>query len=228
MELFDNLVAFDPSQRPSISEIRKSKWMQEINWELKDQLKNELNRREKIHEKNRMLNNMNANKEIKGNNGNCNNKCDKVKNVDDILAKIKERKKIEVVNDIKKQLFPTNFNNNEKIEKNNSIENKNETNLLQNNKLNNNLTGFIHINANVKNMNSLMTSLKGFFKNEGYNLTKKDLINSKMEISNGEIDIGITFEKMYKVIKISFFVINGSKEDFVNFKKIMKKINIKE
>ena len=49
-----------------------------------------------------------------------------------------------------------------------------------------------------------------------------------MEISNGEIDIGITFEKMYKVIKISFFVINGSKEDFVNFKKIMKKINIKE
>ena len=228
MELFDNLVAFDPSQRPSISEIRKSKWMQEINWELKDQLKNELNRREKIHEKNRMLNNMNANKEIKGNNGNCNNKCDKVKNVDDILAKIKERKKIEVVNDIKKQLFPTNFNNNEKIEKNNSIENKNETNLLQNNKLNNNLTGFIHINANVKNMNSLMTSLKGFFKNEGYNLTKKDLINSKMEISNGEIDIGLTFEKMYKVIKISFFVINGSKEDFVNFKKIMKKINIKE
>ena len=95
-------------------------------------------------------------------------------------------------------------------------------------KINNNLTGFIHINANVKNMNSLMTSLKGFFKNEGYNLTKKDLINSKMEISNGEIDIGITFEKMYKVIKISFFVINGSKEDFVNFKKIMKKINIKE
>ena len=73
-----------------------------------------------------------------------------------------------------------------------------------------------------------MTSLKGFFKNEGYNLTKKDLINSKMEISNGEIDIGITFEKMYKVIKISFFVINGSKEDFVNFKKIMKKIYIKE
>ena len=34
MELFDNLIAFDPAQRPSISEIRKSKWMQEINWNL--------------------------------------------------------------------------------------------------------------------------------------------------------------------------------------------------
>ena len=235
MELFDNLVAFDPSQRPSISEIRKSKWMQEINWDLKDQLKNEFIRREKIHENNHLIknmnnmNNININREKNGNNGNCNNKCDKIKNADDILAKIKERKKIDIVNDIKKQLFPTNYNNNEKINiNNNKLENKNEKNLIQANKINNNLTGFIHINANVKNLNSLMNSLKGFFKNEGYNLTKKDLINLKMEVSNGEIDVALRFEKMYKVIKISFGLINGNKEDFVNFKKIMKKINIKE
>ena len=133
------------------------------------------------------------------------------------------------MNDIKKQLFPNNFNNNEKTDKNNiNIENKNENNLIQMNKINNNLTGFIHINANIKNINSLMVSLKGFFKNEGYNLTKKDLINSKMEISNGEIDVGLTFEKMHKITKIIFSIINGSKEDFANFRKIMKKINIKE
>ena len=233
MELFDNLVAFDPSQRPTISEIRKSKWMQEINWELKDQLKNEFIKREKIHERNHMLNqmnnNFNNNKEKNVNNGNFNNRCNQVKNVDDILAKIKQRKKIDIVNDIKKQLFPNNFNNNEKTDKNNiNIENKNENNLIQMNKINNNLTGFIHINANIKNINSLMVSLKGFFKNEGYNLTKKDLINSKMEISNGEIDVGLTFEKMHKITKIIFSIINGSKEDFANFRKIMKKINIKE
>ena len=73
-----------------------------------------------------------------------------------------------------------------------------------------------------------MGILKGFFKNEGYNITKRDLANSKMEISNGEYDVIINFEKMYKVIKIFFSLINGNKDDFVNFKKIMKKINIKE
>ena len=57
---------------------------------------------------------------------------------------------------------------------------------------------------------------------------KRDLNNSKMEISNGEADVCITFEKMYKIIKISFCIINGNKEDFINFKKIMKKLNLKE
>ena len=41
MELFDNLIAFEPSQRPSISEIKCSKWMKEINWELYPLLKKE-------------------------------------------------------------------------------------------------------------------------------------------------------------------------------------------
>ena len=48
MELFDNLVAFDYSQRPSISEIRESSWMKEINWDLMPYLKQELILREKI------------------------------------------------------------------------------------------------------------------------------------------------------------------------------------
>ena len=48
MELFDNMVAFDFSQRPSISEIRESPWMKEINWDLMPYLKQELILREKI------------------------------------------------------------------------------------------------------------------------------------------------------------------------------------
>ena len=48
MQLFDNLVAFDYTQRPSISEIRKSKWMQETNFNLMPQFLEELKRREYI------------------------------------------------------------------------------------------------------------------------------------------------------------------------------------
>ena len=46
MELFDNMVAFDYTQRPSISEIRQSAWMKEINWELMPLLKEEFILRE--------------------------------------------------------------------------------------------------------------------------------------------------------------------------------------
>ena len=216
MELFDNLVAFDPAQRPSISEIRQSKWMKEIKWELKDELKKELIRRENLKEQNNMV--------VKQqNNVDMNNKNEKVKNVDDILAKIKERKKIEVVNDIKKHLFPINNN-----KKNQITEKKEKIDEKSIKSLNNNLKGFIQINANIKNMNSLMTVLKSFFKNEGYNVTKRDLANSIMEISNGEIDVLLNFEKMCKIIKVSFSIINGNRDDFINFKKIMKKINVKE
>ena len=45
MELFESLVAFDYSQRPSISEIRNCNWMKEINQNLKDELKEEFKKR---------------------------------------------------------------------------------------------------------------------------------------------------------------------------------------
>ena len=49
MDLFDNMIAFDYSQRPSISEIRQSAWMKEINWDLMPLLKQEfILREEKI------------------------------------------------------------------------------------------------------------------------------------------------------------------------------------
>ena len=75
---------------------------------------------------------------------------------------------------------------------------------------------------------SIIIILRQFFKNEGYNITKKDLDNLNIEISNGEIDVLLSFEKMFKDIKISFKIINGNKEDFINFKKIVKKFSLKQ
>jgi len=50
MELFDNMIAFDYTQRPSISEIRQSNWMKEINYELMPLLKQEfILRKEKMN-----------------------------------------------------------------------------------------------------------------------------------------------------------------------------------
>ena len=50
MELFDNMIALDFSQRPSISEIKNSSWMKEIDWGLLPLLKQEfILREEKIN-----------------------------------------------------------------------------------------------------------------------------------------------------------------------------------
>ena len=52
----------------------------------------------------------------------------------------------------------------------------------------------------------------------GTNKTKRDLINSQLEISNGEIDINLKFEKMKEDLKISFIAKNGNTQEFINFK----------
>ena len=50
MELFDSMIALDFSQRPSISEIKNSSWMKEIDWGLLPLLKQEfILREEKIN-----------------------------------------------------------------------------------------------------------------------------------------------------------------------------------
>ena len=234
MELFDNLIAFDPTQRPSISEIRKSKWMQEINWNLLPSLKQEFLRREEIL---KQKNVNNEHKMIPNNNNNINNnniknentnkKDNNMKNIDEMLFKIMEEKKKEVVNNIKKQLFLMNNQKEQNINNNNNL-NQNDNHIINNNiNKTNNLQGFIKNKINTKNMNSILVLLRQYFKNEGYNITKKDLDNLKLEISNGEIDVLLSFEKMSKELKIIFTIINGNKDDFLNFKKIMKKLNIK-
>ena len=68
-----------------------------------------------------------------------------------------------------------------------------------------------------------MVLLKQFLKKEGYNLINKNLNKLSMELSNGEIDVLISLEKILKEVKIKFSIENGNKEDFNEFKKIMKK-----
>jgi serine/threonine protein kinase len=229
MELFDNLIAFDPAQRPSISEIRKSKWMQEINWNLLPSLKQEFLRREEnlkqktLLYKNQAIIKNNNNNNIK--NINVNNP-NNMKKGDDMVNKIMEEKKEEFINDMKKKLFLMNNQKEENIITNNLTK---EHNIINNNIINNKehkLQGFIKIKLCLKNLNSLIIILKQHLKNEGFNITKKDLDNLLIEISNGEVDILLTFEKMLKEIKINYIIINGNKDDFLNFKKIMKKLNI--
>jgi len=225
MELFNNLVAFDPSQRPSISEIKNTKWMKEINWNLLPLLKQEFMKREDIfnNRKQNAKNIMNklANKiKLNKNNINNNNNNNNTKNVDEILLE----KKIEFANDIRNKLF----NMNNIMEQNSLNTKKNEDN-------NNNIYshtieqkgGFILIKNNFNSMKALMILLKNFFKKEGYNETKKDLDKLQMEISNGEIDIVLIFERMNREIKISYYLENGNKKDLIGFKKIMKKIHLK-
>ena len=234
MELFDNLIAFDPTQRPSISEIKNSKWMKEINWELFPLLKQEFMKREEVF-KYRMLCRREKIMKIslgnigKNNNDNNNNNYanHNVINADQILLKIREAKKTDVVNDIKNQLFPKNNIKNNINENNyafNEITNGVDKDDDKTNKKNFN-QGFIIIKLNIKKLNSLMVLIKQFLKKEGYNLIKKDADKLKMELSNGEIDVVLFLEKMKKEIKISFYINNGNKEDLNEFKKIMKKFN---
>ena len=235
MELFDNLVAFNPSQRPSISEIKKSKWMQEINWDLLPKLKQEFNKREEvkkniINAKRKLLQAYNNNNNNNNQNSSSNNK---IKNADEMLLKIREEKKIEIINNIKRQLFSMNNTKNKNETENNTITTESTDDIEHKNNINNinkknELKGFIKIKINnYKNMNSLIIALKQFLKNEDYNISKKDLDNLIIEISNGEIDVLLFLEKMFKEIKISFKIINGNKEDFIKFKKIMKKFSLK-
>ena len=93
---------------------------------------------------------------------------------------------------------------------NNTMEQNSHNNIKKNEDNNNNTHsieqkgGFILVKNNFNSMRALMILLKNFFKKEGYNETKKDLDNLQMEISNGEIDIVLIFERMNKEIKTSY------------------------
>jgi hypothetical protein len=132
------------------------------------------------------------------------------------------------VNDIKNQLFPTKYKNKNTNENNyayKEITNEGDKNDDNNDDKQNLNQGFIIIKLSMKKLNSLMVLIKQFLKKEGYNLIKKDIDKLKMELSNGEIDVLLSFEKMIKEIKISFSIKNGNKVDFNEFKKIMKKFS---
>ena len=215
MELFDNLVAFEPSQRPSISEIRCSKWMKEINWELFPSLIEEFMNREKKYKQNKeykkekaieisLENKVQINKNIYSENNSVND-------IDQFLMKIKGKEK-EIENEIKKQLFPMN----NLIKEDENINTRDDT-ISKNNVM----QDYINFKLEIKTMHPLMNLLKKFLSKQNYNILNNDFDNLIMEISNDELDINLKFEKMNKDIKISFTVINGNEQDFINFKKLI-------
>jgi serine/threonine protein kinase len=229
MELFDNLIAFNPTQRPSISEIRKSKWMQEINWNLLPSLQQEFRRREEII--NKKISFCETNENTISRIGNFNNNI----NADDMLFKIRQEKKIDVINSIKNQLFPNNYIDKRNLDKSKSFKNESNEGICscQNDnelkcKNENSLVGFIKLKKtkNIKNMNSLIALLRQYLKNEGYKKIKKNMNFLNVEITNGEMDVLLSIEKMCKEIKIKYIIINGNKEDLLNFNKIMKRFKI--
>ena len=168
--------------------------------------------------------------EINKDQANLNIENNKRKNVDEILLKMKEAKKNEVINDIKRQLLLMNNKQEKNNDENTTI--GNESTIEVDNSINNRfknkieLQGFIKIQSNFQNIKSLITLLRQYLKSKGYSITNKDLDNLTIEVSNGEMDVKLILEKMFKEIKIYFAIINGNREDYSNFKKIMKKFNI--
>ena len=219
MELFDNLIAFDPIQRPSISEIKNSKWMKEINWELFPLLKKEFMKREEIYKIKLMLGKENIMKITLGNiiNNNIKNNIF-INKVDKVLLKLREEKKIAAINYFKERIFQKYDRCNQNTEEPDRIKKLTETNSKQ---------GSIRF-KNKKQVKTIMKLLKVFLRKEGFTLINKDLERLSMELTNGEIDVIFTFEKTFKFVKIFFTIENGNEDEFFNLKKIMKKFTRKK
>jgi serine/threonine protein kinase len=150
MELFDNMVAFDYSQRPSISEIRESPWMKEINWDLLPYLKQEFILRENKIKYNQEKNNEMLKKEI--------------------ITKMNENEQpIFSLLQTKKYIRNIKFNNEKNI---NNID-KNENNQINNNNIksyNNDKKkdeenkGVIRLKSKTKNLNAILIKIKKYLK----------------------------------------------------------------
>jgi len=214
MELFDNLIAFDPIQRPSISEIKNSKWMKEMNLELLPLLKQEFMKREEIYKIKLMLGKEKITKisiENIINNDMKNNIL--INKVDKVLLKLREEKKIDAIKYFKERIFQNYDRCYQNTEESDRINKLTETNSKQ---------GSIRLKSK-KQANTIMKLLKPFLRKEGFTLINKNLESLSMELTNGEIDVIFSFKKTFKFVKIFFTVENGDKVDFFNFKKIMRK-----
>ena len=200
MELFDNMIAFDYSQRPSISEIRQSAWMKEINLELIPLLKKEFILREekiKINEENKRKIIMNKNKSFSllepnrliANNTNIS------------LAKVSN------INESKNEKYIDKEN-----KQNKNFENKKEETLK--------------IKTRCKDLHLLFNNIKKFLKKEGYVKFGGNNKKFELEVTNGEIDIFLYLQK-YKssYIKLNYYKVHGSLKSYEIFKS--KIVNIR-
>ena len=200
MQLFNNMIAFDFTQRPSISEIRQSNWMKEINWELLPLLKQEFIFREaniKINEYNRSI--INIKKYLKNTNESNNSKINKNnKSIDNTKELIKN----DCNNEIKKK-------KEEQEKKINKSKGKLKIQTVSRNL-------FIHIN-----------NITRFLKKEGYIRFGEKRQTHEIDVTNGEIDIHFKLEKSeQKYIILSYYQKKGTCKSFEKFKKLL--VNIKQ
>ena len=257
MELFDNLIAYDYSQRPSISEIRESAWMKEINWELMKYLKQELILRENI-----IIKRKNEHHLIKINE----NEQNENKIQENKFSLLETGKLVRNVNNVNNGNFideNINVNNNINLNKNtvaNNSENNNynkqegisfEQDQSKNKNVNldnyeqkgnkekkdlnyyieNNIeltNGFIRIQIESKNLNIAMTKIKKILKNKGYFSIKRNFNELELEVSNGEIDVLLKIEKFNKdYAKLNYYKVKGGITQFDLFKKEVHSLKTK-
>ena len=159
-------------------------------------------------------------KEMKKNlNDNKNKNGENVKKPVVSLLEIKRKRKVINNNE--------NINNNiNEINLNENINNINK-NIELNEENNNNCEGekFIIIDLdNDNNINSIIIDIKNTLLKEGYILTKINCNELKIEMSNGELDIVLKFEKVISksFVKIHFWKKKGSEEHFELFERLMK------
>ena len=223
MQLFDNLCAFDFTQRPSISEIRKCKWLQDINYELLPKLREEFKNREKCfmqkiiqsnigNEKNKKCVGLLETKKIKRDdeiNNCCNVKCCNNPPQDCNNNNCNKCIKNENVMEIEK-----NESGNESIPERINDNNRNE--------------GVIKLRTEIKNLNLIINEIVKYLKFKGYSNIIKNANESVIKINDDNIDVCLNFEKYKKdIIKINYTKKNGIKSSFEKFINIIKKIKFK-
>ena len=197
MELFDNMVAYDFSQRLYISEIRQSSWMKEINWELMPLLKKEFQlREEKIK-----INEDNSIKKIRTENKYVN-----------ILSESNNEKYNENNNQIKE----TEINESKCCDMSIEEESKNNDNKCE---------GELKIKAKCKNLYQHITNIKRFLKKEGFIKFGGNIKKYELEVTNGEVDIFLHLQK-YKdgYVKLNYHKIKGAFQSFEKFKNLLVNI----
>ena len=244
MQLFDNLVAFDYTQRPSISEIRRSKWMQETDFNLEPKLIQELMRREAIL-------NSKIKKEIN----------DK-KNDNNVIFGFKRAKRDEEIYDC--QNFMNGNKNGEKnVDINNNMKNDNEgkinnninkemviekekgrkeevkiasfdsmksidNEVIKDNKIDNEIKLGMYIIVHNNNLNNIMTEICKYLKTKGFNNITKNPNELNIIVSNDNLEAILYFYKFKKdIIKITYNKIRGTNKDLEQLKKMIKNLKFK-
>lgn len=182
MQLFDNMVAFDYTQRPSISEIRKSKWMQETDFSLEPKLIQELMRREailnekikkEINEEKSYNNTIFGFKRAKRDeeiydcqkfmNENKNGE----KNVDNNINMKNDNQREIINNNVNKEMVIEKENKEEvKIASLNSMKSI-DNEVIKDNKIDNDIKLGIFLIVNNQNLNNIMTEICRYLKTKG-------------------------------------------------------------